>query len=206
MLLINMRDANVSNMIVAFLRLATSAEIGARSDFFCPFVMVRSMGSHQRQSSQLQRAPVRPGAVELCRIRSWNRYNRITLLRDPPQQLLQRCRARTVLICSDWRPQLTGQHRSALTVQISSNGWQMRCRCRAAASRNWAWSGLVRTNCAHSAQSGSHLMYCAATGMQGISVEELSVEQFRRKCVEPMGEESDEVHIVALTDVLQVRL
>lgn len=40
--------------------------------------------------------------------------------------------------------------------------------------------------------------------MQGISVEELSVEQFRRKCVEPMGEESDEVHIVALTDVLQV--
>jgi ubiquitin thioesterase protein OTUB1 len=77
MLLINMRDANVSNMIVAFLRLATSAEIGARSDFFCPFVM-------------------------------------------------------------------------------------------------------------------------------GISVEELSVEQFRQKCVEPMGEESDEVHIVALTDVLQV--
>lgn len=30
------------------------------------------------------------------------------------------------------------------------------------------------------------------------------MEQFRRKCVEPMGEESDEVHIVALTDVLQV--
>ena len=40
--------------------------------------------------------------------------------------------------------------------------------------------------------------------LQGISVEELSVEQFRRKCVEPMGEESDEVHIVALADVLQV--
>jgi Peptidase C65 Otubain len=40
--------------------------------------------------------------------------------------------------------------------------------------------------------------------LQGISIEELSVEQFRRKCVEPMGEESDEVHIVALTDVLQV--
>ena len=44
MLLVNMRDANVSNMIVAFLRLATSAEIGARSDFFCPFVLVRSTG------------------------------------------------------------------------------------------------------------------------------------------------------------------
>ena len=40
-LLISMRDSNISNMIVAFLRLATSAEIGARSDFFCPFVMVR---------------------------------------------------------------------------------------------------------------------------------------------------------------------
>lgn len=39
-LLINMRDSNVSNMIVAFLRLATSAEIRARSDFFAPFVMV----------------------------------------------------------------------------------------------------------------------------------------------------------------------
>ena len=51
----------------------------------------------------------------------------------------------------------------------------------------------------------SQVMYCAAV-VQGISVEELSVEQFRRKCVEPMGEESDEVHIVALTDVLQVGL
>ena len=40
-LLVSMRDSNISNMIVAFLRLATSAEIGARSDFFCPFVMVR---------------------------------------------------------------------------------------------------------------------------------------------------------------------
>ena len=43
-----------------------------------------------------------------------------------------------------------------------------------------------------------------ADELQGISVEELSVEQFRRRCVEPMGEESDEVHIVALADVLQV--
>lgn len=43
-LLVSMRDSNISNMIVAFLRLATSAEIGARSDFFCPFVMVRSIG------------------------------------------------------------------------------------------------------------------------------------------------------------------
>ena len=48
-----------------------------------------------------------------------------------------------------------------------------------------------------------HSPGCTA-GVQGISVEELSVEQFRRKCVEPMGEESDEVHIVALADVLQV--
>ena len=34
--------------------------------------------------------------------------------------------------------------------------------------------------------------------------EGLSVEQFCRRRVEPMGEESDHVHIVALTDALQV--
>lgn len=32
----------------------------------------------------------------------------------------------------------------------------------------------------------------------------LSVEQFCRRFVEPMGEESDHVHIVALTDALRV--
>lgn len=32
----------------------------------------------------------------------------------------------------------------------------------------------------------------------------LSVEQFCRRFVEPMGEESDHVHIVALTDALHV--
>lgn len=32
------------------------------------------------------------------------------------------------------------------------------------------------------------------------------MEQFRRRCVEPMGEESDHVHIVALSDMLQVLL
>lgn len=32
----------------------------------------------------------------------------------------------------------------------------------------------------------------------------LSVEQFCRRFVEPMGEESDHVHMVALTDALQV--
>lgn len=42
--------------------------------------------------------------------------------------------------------------------------------------------------------------------MQGMTDEGLSVEQFRRRCVEPMGEESDHVHIVALTDALQVGL
>ena len=40
--------------------------------------------------------------------------------------------------------------------------------------------------------------------LQGMSDEGLTVEQFRRRCVEPMGEESDHVHIVALTDALQV--
>ena len=38
-----------------------------------------------------------------------------------------------------------------------------------------------------------------------MSDEGLSVEAFRRRCVEPMGEESDHVHIVALSDLLQVR-
>lgn len=40
MLLISMRDAEVSNMIVSFLRLATSAEIDSRAEFFAPFIMV----------------------------------------------------------------------------------------------------------------------------------------------------------------------
>ncbi len=44
------------------------------------------------------------------------------------------------------------------------------------------------------------------TYLQGMTDEGLTVEQFRRRCVEPMGEESDHVHIVALTDALQVWL
>lgn len=76
-LLINMRDGEVSNMIVSFLRLATSAEIDSRAEFFAPFIM-------------------------------------------------------------------------------------------------------------------------------GMTIDELSVEAFRRRCVEPMGEEADHVHIVALSDMLQV--
>ncbi|KAK9824088.1 hypothetical protein WJX72_007637 [[Myrmecia] bisecta] len=40
--------------------------------------------------------------------------------------------------------------------------------------------------------------------IMGMSDDALSVEQFRRRCVEPMGEESDHVHIVALTDALQI--
>lgn len=38
-----------------------------------------------------------------------------------------------------------------------------------------------------------------------MSDDEMSVQQFRQRCVEPMGEESDHVHIVALTDALQAR-
>ena len=44
----------------------------------------------------------------------------------------------------------------------------------------------------------SHHVCC----MQGLM--EMDVQQFRRRCVEPMGEESDHLHIVALTDALQV--
>jgi hypothetical protein len=36
-----------------------------------------------------------------------------------------------------------------------------------------------------------------------MSDEAITVEQFCRRYVEPMGEESDHVHIVALTDALQ---
>ena len=32
-----------------------------------------------------------------------------------------------------------------------------------------------------------------------------AVDEFRQRYVEPMGEESDHVHIVALSDALQVR-
>ncbi len=39
---------------------------------------------------------------------------------------------------------------------------------------------------------------------QGMCDDEVSVEQFCRRYVEPMGEESDHVHIVALTNALQV--
>ena len=41
-------------------------------------------------------------------------------------------------------------------------------------------------------------------GAQGMCDDALTVEQFCRRHVEPMGEESDHVHIVALTDALQV--
>ena len=42
--------------------------------------------------------------------------------------------------------------------------------------------------------------------MQGMCDDDVSVEQFCRRYVEPMGEESDHVHIVALTDALQARM
>ena len=35
---------------------------------------------------------------------------------------------------------------------------------------------------------------------------DMDVQRFRQRCVEPMGEESDHLHIVALTDALQARL
>lgn len=41
--------------------------------------------------------------------------------------------------------------------------------------------------------------------LQGMNDDELTVEQFRRRCVEPMGEESDHVALVALSDMLLVR-
>lgn len=46
-------------------------------------------------------------------------------------------------------------------------------------------------------------MQCYAQGMLDDPV---TVEQFCRRYVEPMGEESDHIHIVAITDALQVCL
>lgn len=42
--------------------------------------------------------------------------------------------------------------------------------------------------------------------LQGMMDDPVTVEQFCRRYVEPMGEESDHIHIVAITDALQVRL
>ena len=44
-------------------------------------------------------------------------------------------------------------------------------------------------------------MVCDVKGMLDDPV---TVEQFCRRYVEPMGEESDHIHIVAITDALQV--
>ncbi len=46
-------------------------------------------------------------------------------------------------------------------------------------------------------------MQCDVKGMLDDPV---TVEQFCRRYVEPMGEESDHIHIVAITDALQVCL
>lgn len=40
--------------------------------------------------------------------------------------------------------------------------------------------------------------------LQGMMDDPVTVEQFCRRYVEPMGEESDHIHIVAMTDALQV--
>ena len=40
--------------------------------------------------------------------------------------------------------------------------------------------------------------------VQGMSDDAPTVDHFRQRYVEPMGEESDHVHIVAITDALQV--
>lgn len=39
---------------------------------------------------------------------------------------------------------------------------------------------------------------------QGMIDDPIGVQQFCRRYVEPMGEESDHIHIVAITDALQV--
>ena len=50
-------------------------------------------------------------------------------------------------------------------------------------------------------------MFNTAAGLlQGMSDDDMTVQQFRQRCVDPMGEESDHVHIVALTNALQARL
>lgn len=40
--------------------------------------------------------------------------------------------------------------------------------------------------------------------VKGMMDDPVTVEQFCRRYVEPMGEESDHIHIVAITDALQV--
>ncbi len=62
---------------------------------------------------------------------------------------------------------------------------------------DWAWD-LSYGNCL----GCNKLWYLLA--WQGMCDDEISVEQFCRRYVEPMGEESDHVHIVALTNALQV--
>ena len=47
-----------------------------------------------------------------------------------------------------------------------------------------------------------HLDACIP--LQGMIDDPIGVEQFCRRYVEPMGEESDHIHIVAITDALQV--
>lgn len=41
-------------------------------------------------------------------------------------------------------------------------------------------------------------------GLQGMSDDSPTVDHFRQRFVEPMGEESDHVHIVAMVSALQV--
>ena len=41
--------------------------------------------------------------------------------------------------------------------------------------------------------------------MKGMIDDPIEVDQFCRRYVEPMGEESDHIHIVAITDALQVQ-
>lgn len=99
-LVLNMRNGSLSDMIVSFLRMATSAEIGLRADFFAPFVMVGSPAMvYEYKIVEFLQLKYR-----VCCIRSWLQVQRWT---DSCAQLLHVFRHD---VQRAWSPRVTGAH------------------------------------------------------------------------------------------------
>ena len=76
----NMRSGDISNMVVMFLRILTSAEIQRRQDFFAPFILVRCRAYGFCLASLVPRCPAQAKSQHME-----------SVLRGPPFSFILAC-------------------------------------------------------------------------------------------------------------------
>lgn len=216
----NMRDGCLSPLIVMLLRMLTSAAIQRRSDFFAPFIMVRSQGLPGLPNS-LACLPVGGGVLlgaTMWKNGLYDAENAFLHLVGLCGLVVCRTRPGKVSAIRGWKEQCSAHHGRAVSTSIGFSAAKLCWTARTSGPE--AQKRCSRQNIGCLAAAVLCVMGCKLPidlalplwdsmgghrcGAQGMCDDALTVEQFCRRHVEPMGEESDHVHIVALTDALQV--